>query len=570
LISLSPNPGPIEKRIRIFMTSSKLRIIPLGGLGEVGKNMTVFEYGRNILLIDAGVMFPENDMLGVDLIIPDFGYLLDKKEQVRAIIVTHGHEDHTGGLPYVLKEINAPIYTTRLTRGLIEVKLRQHKLLEQATIHTIEAGDQIAVGPFGIEFYHVCHSIPDGVGLGITTPLGLIVHSGDYKFDHTPVDDWPTDFAKLAEFAGRGVLALLSDSTNAERPGWTPSERTVEAALDEVFRQAPGRVIVATFASLVSRVQMVLNAAQRYGRKVAIAGYSMSEYVRIAKKLGYLNVPADLIIPVNDVDDFPPSKVAIMATGTQGEPSAVLGRLATDRHRQLYVQQGDTVVMSAHPIPGNEELVHRIINRLLQRGAHVLYDAIAPVHVSGHASREEQKLLLNTVRPEYFIPIHGELRMLHQHAAIARELGIPAENIAVVENGTIIEFDEGGMTIGERVPGGYVFIDGAMVGDIGPAVLRDRERLARDGFVAVLVNRDAETGTTLGWPRLVSRGFVYLPEADELIEAAEDMLASALADADDASRQDLERLIQKRLGQFLYGETKRRPMIIPTINDITL
>jgi ribonuclease J len=548
------------------MPSQKLRIIPLGGLGEVGKNMTAFEYGRNILLVDAGVMFPENDMLGIDFIIPDFGYLLDKKDLVRGIIVTHGHEDHTGGLPYVLKEINAPVYATRLTRGLIEVKLREHGLLNQTTLHTIEADDQINIGPFGVEFYHVCHSIPDAVGLGITTPLGLIVHSGDYKFDHTPVDGWPTDFAKLAEFAGRGVLALLADSTNAERVGWTPTERSVEAAFDQVFRDAPGRIIVATFASLISRVQQVLNVAQRYGRKVAIAGYSMTENVKIAQKLGYLNVPSDLIISLNNVNDFPPSKVTIMATGTQGEPSAVLGRLATGRHRQIEVQPGDTVIMSAHPIPGNEELVHRIINRLLQRGAHVLYDAIAPVHVSGHASSEEQKLLLNVVRPKYFIPIHGELRHLHQHAAMARELGIPAENIAVVENGTIIEFDEGGMSVGERIPGGYVFVDGATVGEIGPMVLRDRESLARDGFVVALVNRNPRTEKLLGWPRLISRGFVYRPDADELLRSAEEMLASTLSDGD----SDWEHLIQSRLGEFLYRETKRRPIVIPVVNDIPL
>jgi ribonuclease J len=548
------------------MPSQKLRIIPLGGLGEVGKNMTAFEYGRNILLVDAGVMFPENDMLGIDFIIPDFGYLLDKKDLVRGIIVTHGHEDHTGGLPYVLKEINAPVYATRLTRGLIEVKLREHGLLNQTTLHTIEADDQINIGPFGVEFYHVCHSIPDAVGLGITTPLGLIVHSGDYKFDHTPVDGWPTDFAKLAEFAGRGVLALLADSTNAERSGWTPTERSVEAAFDQVFRDAPGRIIVATFASLISRVQQVLNVAQRYGRKVAIAGYSMTENVKIAQKLGYLNVPSDLIISLNNVNDFPPSKVTIMATGTQGEPSAVLGRLATGRHRQIEVQPGDTVIMSAHPIPGNEELVHRIINRLLQRGAHVLYDAIAPVHVSGHASSEEQKLLLNVVRPKYFIPIHGELRHLHQHAAMARELGIPAENIAVVENGTIIEFDEGGMSVGERIPGGYVFVDGATVGEIGPMVLRDRESLARDGFVVALVNRNPRTEKLLGWPRLISRGFVYRPDADELLRSAEEMLASTLSDGD----SDWEHLIQSRLGEFLYRETKRRPIVIPVVNDLPL
>ena len=548
------------------MTNQTLRIVPLGGLGEVGKNMMIYEYGRNILVVDAGVMFPENDMLGIDFIIPDFGYLLDKKELVRAIILTHGHEDHVGGLPYVLKEIDAPIYATRLTRGLIEVKLHEHNLLKRATIHTIEAGEKMNVGPFDIEFYHVCHSIPDGVGLGITTPLGLVVHSGDYKFDHTPVDGWPTDFAKLAELAGRGVLALLADSTNAERPGWTPSERTVEAALDQAFEQAPGRIIVATFASLISRVQQVLNVAQRYGRKVAVAGRSMTENVKIAQKLGYLNVPTDLIIPLNAVNSFPPSKVTIMATGTQGEPSAVLGRLATGRHRNISVERGDTVVMSAHPIPGNEELVHRIINRLLQRGAHVLYDAIAPVHVSGHASSEEQKLLLNVIRPKYFIPIHGELRHLHRHATIARELGVPPENIAVVENGTIIEFDEDGMSIGERVPGGYVFVDGAMVGDIGPAVLRDRESLARDGFVVALVNRNPRTGALLGRPRLISRGFVYLPGADELIGTAEDVLASGLDDGEG----DWERLIQSHLGQFLYRETKRRPIIIPVINDIPL
>ncbi len=551
------------------MASQKLRIVPLGGLGEVGKNMMAFEYGKNILLIDAGLMFPENDMLGIDFIIPDFGYLRDKKDLVRAIIVTHGHEDHIGGLPYLLQEINAPIYATRLSRGLLEVKLRRHKLLPQTEIHTIEAGDQINIGPFSVEFYHVCHSIPDAVGLGITTPLGLVVHSGDFKFDHTPVSGWPTDFAKLAEFAGRGVLVLLSDSTNAEQNGWTPSERTVDAALDQVFREAPGRIIVATFASLISRVQQVVNAAQRYGRKVAIAGYSMVEYVKISQKLGYLNVPPDMLIPLADINDFAPSKVTIMATGTQGEPAAVLGRLATGRHRQLHIQAGDTVVMSAHPIPGNEEMVNRIINQLLQRGAHVLHDAIAPVHVSGHAKRDEQKLLLNLIRPEYFVPIHGELRHLHQHAAIARELGISAENIAVVENGTVIEFDESGMTVGERVPGGYVFVDGATVGDIGPSVLRHRELLARDGFVVALVNHNPQTKAIFGPPRLISRGFVSQPD-DELLQLAQDALAAALGNVPKrAPDSELEHLMKSRLGQFLYNETKRRPMIIPIVNNIS-
>ncbi len=556
------------------MMSHKLRIIPLGGLGEVGKNMMVLEYGRDILIIDAGLMFPENDMLGIDYIIPDFGYLLDKKEQVRAIILTHGHEDHIGALPYVLQQINVPVYATRLTQGLIEGKLKRHHLLAQTKIHTIKAGDQITLGPFDIEFYHVCHSIPDAVGLGITTPLGLIVHSGDYKFDHTPVDGWPTDLAKIAEFAKRGVLALLADSTNAEESGWTPSERTVESTLEQIFQESPGRIIVATFASLISRIQLVLNLAQRHGRKVAIAGYSMTENVKIAQELGYLHVPDGLIIPLNQVDHFPPSQIAMMATGSQGEPSAVLGRLANGRHRQITIQQGDTVILSAHPIPGNEELVHRTINHLLQRGAHVLYDAIAPVHVSGHASREEQKLLINIIRPQYLIPIHGELRQMHQHAALARELGIPAEHIAVVENGTIVEFCDTGMHIGERVPGGYVFVDGAMVGDIGPAVLRDRELLARDGFIVVLINRAARSGAILGRPHLISRGFVHTSDAEALIQAAQDRVYALLNGNRDLTRQgdaiDLAHLIQSQLGQFIYQETKRRPIVIPTINDLPI
>ncbi len=546
------------------MASQKLCILPLGGLGEVGKNMMVLEYGRNILVIDAGIMFPENDMLGIDFIIPDFNYLMDKKDLVRGIVITHGHEDHTGALPYVLEEINVPIYATRLTRGLIEIKLRQRHLLNQAEIHTIEAGSQVNLGPFKIEFYHVCHSIPDGVGLGITTPLGLVLHSGDFKLDHTPFDGWPTDFAKLAEFAGRGVLLLLSDSTNAVVPGWTPSEQVVEAALDEAFRQAPGRVIVASFASLISRVQMVMSVAQRHQRKLAIAGYSMVEYVRIAQKLGYLDRPPGVVVSLKEADKLPPEQVTIMATGTQGEPSAVLGRLATGRHHQITVQEGDTVIMSAHAIPGNEEMVHRIINRLFQRGANVLYAPIAPVHVSGHASQEEQKLLINLIRPRYFVPIHGELRHLKQHAALARELGIPDENIAVVENGTLIEFDEEGMSIGERVPGGYVFVDGASVGEVGPRLMRDRERLANAGFVLAIVHRSAETGKLMGRPRLVSRGFVAVEDAQELFEAAEQALVKALRD----EPEDIESVIGATLSRLLYGETKRRPMIIPQVVEI--
>jgi ribonuclease J len=545
------------------MASQKLRIVPLGGLGEIGKNMMTIEWGEDILVIDAGIMFPENDMLGIDFIIPDFQYLLDKKERIRAVVVTHGHEDHTGALPHVLREIDAPVYTTPLTRGLIEVKLKQAKLLDKANITTIRPGEVLRFGPFSVEPYHVCHSIPDNVGLAIDTPLGLIVHSGDFKFDHTPVDGRPTDFAKLAEFSGRGVLALLSDSTNADRPGWTPSERTIDAALDDVFRTAPGRIIVATFASLISRIQQVAGCALRYDRVMAIAGLSMSENVRMAQELGYLDLPPGLLVRPDDVNKLPPGKVVIMATGTQGEPSAVLGRLAHGRHRWITLLPGDTVVMSAHPVPGNEEMVNRTINRLFQRGADVLYDPIAPVHVSGHASQEEQKLLINLVRPKFFVPIHGELRHLKQHAKIAADLGIPVQNMAVVENGYVLELDKNSISVGERVPGGYVFVDGSSVGEVGPAVIRDREALARDGIAIAIVPIDA-TGHVSEKPEIISRGFVRVEDSQELIEGAREAIAKSVngyGRSPDALRMEVEEV----LSAYLYSETKRRPMVFAVV-----
>ena len=543
---------------------NKLKIIPLGGLGEVGKNMMVLEYGRNIIIVDAGIMFPENDMLGVDLVIPDFGYLQDKKDLVRGIIVTHGHEDHTGALPYVLQEIKAPIYATKLTRGLIEVKLKEHKMLEDVELNTIQAGDSITIGPFRIEFFHVCHSIPDGVGLAIDTPVGLIVHSGDFKFDHTPVDGKPTDIAKLAELGGRGVLALLSDSTNAERPGFTPSERVVEEAFDDVFREAKGRIIVATFASLISRIQQVVNCAVRHGRQVAIAGRSMVENAAMAQKLGYLEIPPGVLIKLKDVDKLPPHKVVIIATGTQGEPSSALARMATGKHPQIRVVPGDTVIISAHAIPGNEEMINRTINRLFQRGADVVYEKIAPVHVSGHASQEDQKLLISLIKPKYFVPIHGELRHLTLHARIAQELGIPASNTLVVENGYILEFDRESGRIGERIPGGYVFVDGALVGDVGPMVMRDREILARDGFVIAVIRLSKKTGEPIGRPEIITRGFVFVPDAQELIGDAQDRILRVLAKGA-GDRVAIGNRVRDELAKFLYSETKRRPMIIPVV-----
>lgn len=547
--------------------TNKLKIIPLGGLGEVGKNMMVVEYGKNMVIIDAGVMFPENDMLGIDLVIPDFGYLMDKKEIVRGIVVTHGHEDHIGALPYVLDAIKTPIYATKLTRGLIEVKLKEHKLLDDVQLNTIQPGDRLALGPFRFEFFHVNHSIPDGIGLAIETPVGLVVHSGDFKFDHTPVDGKPTDFAKLAELGGRGVLALLSDSTNAEWSGFTPSEKVVEEAFEDIFREAEGRIIVATFASLISRIQQVVNCAIRYQRKVAVTGYSMVENVRMAQELGYLSIPPGILVDLEEVDHLPPHKVVVIATGTQGEPSSALARMSIDRHPRIDIVPGDTIIISARSIPGNEEMINRTINRLFQRGADVFYKKIAPVHVSGHASREDQKLLLNLIKPRYFIPIHGELRHLKAHARTARSLGIPESNILVVENGYILEFDGREGRIGERIPGGYVFVDGYGVGDVGPAVLREREILARDGCVMAMVKLDRETGRVMEDPRIISRGFVFVRDSEELFERAQKEILEALKGKDNRDWPRVKRRVRDVLSRFFYEETRRRPMIITTVVD---
>jgi ribonuclease J len=540
------------------MSSKTLRLIPLGGLGEIGKNMFAIEYGENILVIDSGIMFPENDMLGIDYIIPDFKYVLDRKDKVRGIVITHGHEDHTGAIRHVVEEIQAPIYATELTRGLLEVKLRRGGLLKEAKLNTIRAGDEQHIGPFKVEFFHVSHSIPDGVGLGITSPAGLIVHSGDFKFDHTPVDNWPTDFAKLAELGGRGVLALLADSTNSDKPGWTPSERVIDPAFDAVFREAKGRIFIGTFASLISRMAQVAKAAQNHGRKLAFVGMSMIDNAKMARELGYLDIPDDVIVSIDQALKMKDSKIALMCTGTQGEPSSFLGRLSTGTHRQFQVESGDTVVLSSHPIPGNEEMVHRTINRLLQKGAEVVYDAIAPVHVSGHASQEEMKMLLQLVQPKYFIPIHGELRHLKQHAVLARDIGIEPKHIAVVENGTVIEIEDEQIRIAGRVPGGYVFVDGSGVGDIGPRVMREREALARDGFVVVYLHLDQETGSLAGEPEIISKGFVFVRDAEELFEHARERIRKLTLEG---AGNDLKTRVEKELSKYFYRQTRRRPMV---------
>jgi len=541
-----------------------LKIIPLGGLGEVGANMMVYEYDNQIMIVDTGLMFPENDMLGIDYIIPDFGYLLKNRTRVRGIIVTHGHEDHTGAITHLMEQLRAPIYATPLTRGLLEIKLSRGGLLNELQLKTVQAGETVQIGPFQVEFFHVCHSIPDGIGLGITTPAGLIVHTGDYKFDHTPVDNRPTDYAKLADFSQRGVLALLADSTNADKPGWTPSERVIDPAFDDVFRNASGRVIVASFASLISRMQQVANAAMRHNRKLAFVGTSMVENARMARKLGYLEVPDEVLINVEQALRMPAKEVALMTTGTQGEPTSIMGRLSTGTNRQFDIIQGDTIVLSSHPIPGNEESVSRTINRLFRRGANVIYEDIAPVHVSGHARQEEMKLMLHLVKPQHFIPIHGELRHLKQHAALAQEVGIPAESIAVVENGQTIEFENGKMRLGERIPGGYVFVDGAGVGEIGPSVMREREILSRDGFVLVNLNLDRNTCRLVEKPEFITRGFVHAPEADELFEAAQKLVMQSV---DCSMNGKLQGELEQTLKSFFYSRTKRRPMVFVTMSQ---
>ncbi len=540
----------------------KLKIIPLGGLGEVGKNMAAYEFQNQILVVDAGIMFPTNDMIGIDYIVPDYEYLRSRAGNVAGIVITHGHEDHIGAIHHVLNDIPAPVYATPLTLGLIEGKLARNDASGKASLNKVEAGESVQIGPFKVEFFHVCHSIPDAVGLGITSPAGLIVHMSDFKFDHTPVDGWPTDYAKLAEFSRRGVDLLLSDSTNSERPGWTPSEQVIGPAFDRVFEEAKGRVIIATFASLISRVQQVADAAAKHGRKMTLAGPSMVDNVKIARKMGYLDIPDELLVPIDQALKMQDHKVVIMCTGSQGEPSSIVGRLSAGTNRQFDLKQGDTVVLSSHPIPGNEEAISRTINRLMHRGAEVIYDAIAPIHVSGHASQEEQKLLINLVQPKHFIPIHGELRHLKRHAKLAIEVGIPEKDVMVVENGQIVVLSGGNLTLGERIPGGYVFVDGASVGEIDFGIMREREKLARNGLFLIDISVDKLNGRLLHDPEIITRGFVSPEDAEELLPEVRKHIMDVVNNGGWEGEKDIASAVRS----YLYEETKRRPMVLVTLS----
>jgi ribonuclease J len=541
------------------MNKHALKIIPLGGLGEVGKNMMIYEYGREAMIVDTGLMFPENDMLGVDYIIPDMHYLKDKTDWIKGIVITHGHEDHIGAIQHVLDLVQAPVYATALTCGLIEAKLARNGGLNKASLNTVHAGETIKIGPFHVEFIHVSHSVPDGVALGIQTPAGLLVHTADFKFDQTPVDNWPTDFARLASLSEKGVLALLSDSTNSVRASWTPSERVIDGALDEIFSEAQGRIIVASFASLISRMQQVANAASNHGRRIAFAGTSMVDNVKIARKLGYLEIPDTLQVPLDQALKMPDNEVVIMCTGSQGEPGSILGRLSTDRYYQFDIQEGDTVILSSHPIPGNEETVFRTINRLFRRGANVFYEEIAPVHVSGHASQEELKMMINLVKPKYLIPIHGELRHLKQHAEIGRRVGIPPENIFVIENGQVLEIEDGKAGLGERVPGTYVFVEGAGVQEISTDVMRERENLSQSGLVLVNLTLNEQNGKMRGQPEITTYGFILKPD-----NTLPELIAGNLSRANGNLQQSLKKIIQS----YLYEETRRRPLVFVNINRV--
>lgn len=551
-------------------SQNKVQIIPLGGLGEIGKNMTVFRYGDDIILVDAGLMFPEDDMLGIDLVIPDITYLIENKDKVKAIFLTHGHEDHIGALPYVLKQLDVPVYGTALTLGILQGRLKENGVSSESLV-TIKPGDRVTVGSFRLDFIRVNHSIPDAVSIAINTPIGTIIHTGDFKIDHTPVDGQVTEFSKFAEYGDRGVLALLADSTNAERPGFTPSERMVGKTFDDEFRYAKNRIIVATFSSNVHRIQQVIDAAVKYDRKVAVIGRSMINVVSIAREMGYLTAPDGVLIDIDETSNYTADKIVIITTGSQGEPMSALTRMAMNDHKKVDIMPGDTVIISATPIPGNEKLVSRTIDLLYKLGADVIYEKSNGVHVSGHASQEEIKLIHNLVRPKFFIPVHGEFRHLIKHASIAKSLGMPSENIVIAENGSVIEITRNSAAINGKVTAGKVLVDGLGVGDVGNIVLRDRRQLSQDGIMIVVVTIDKESCHVVAGPDIVSRGFVYVREAEDLMEEARDKVQAALDCCEENGVSEwsvIKSTVRDALGRFLYEKTRRRPMILPIIMEI--
>ena len=554
--------------------ADKLRVIPLGGLGEIGKNMMVLELANDLILVDSGLMFPDEEMLGVDLVIPDVSYVKERIRKLRGILITHGHEDHTGALPYVLPQLRLPngkmppIYCTQLTRGLIAVKLDEHRLLKKADLRVVRPGERIKLGAFEVEFVHITHSIPDSASLAIRTPFGTVFHTGDFKFDHTPVMGDPPDLTRIAEIGREGVLLLFSDSTYADTTGYTPSERSVSETLDRIMGNAEGRVIVATFASLISRVQQVIDAAMKHDRQVFITGRSMLDNAKMAIEQGYLDAPPDVLASLDKMKKLPPERIAIITTGAQGEPTSALVRMANRDHRHIEIKPGDTVVLSSSVIPGNELLINRTIDNLYRQGANVLFSRIASVHVRGHAAQEELKLMIGLVKPQYFVPVHGEYRHMWMHSMIAQSMGVATENVFIMEDGDILELDAKGARPAGRTAADWVYVDGLAVG-IDKIVLRDRAHLAGDGVIVAIVAIDKHTGKPIGRPDVVSRGFIETEMSDGLMERAKDVVVQALKGAEHvADRADFNARVHDALSRFLYEQTRRRPMVLPVCVEV--
>lgn len=550
---------------------AKVRIIPLGGINEIGKNITVIEYKEDIIVIDCGLKFPDEDMFGIDLVIPDISYLLKNKDKIRGIFLTHGHEDHIGALPYVLRQLNVPVYGTKLTLGIVETKLKEHGLLSSTELIRVKPRDVIKLNSVSVEFIKTNHSIADSVAIAIHTPLGVVLHTGDFKIDYTPIDGEPMDFGRFAEIGKRGVLAMLADSTNVEKPGYTMSEKVVGESFARLFSKAKGRIIIATFASNVHRIQQIIDAARLYDRKVAVSGRSMENIVAVATELGYLEFEKDILVSIDQINKYPNNKVVIITTGSQGEPMSALTRMANSEHRKVNIVEGDTVIISATPIPGNEKLVSRVINQLFQKGAEVIYKSLAEIHVSGHACQEELKLMHSLVKPKFFIPVHGEYRHLKQHGELAVSLGLPEDNVLIPENGGVIEVNRNSIRKNGTVSAGQVFVDGLGVGDVGNIVLRDRKHLSQDGILTVVVTLSKENNSIIAGPDIISRGFVYVRESEGLMDEAKDIVKDVLRECEESNITDwasLKSKVRDELRSYLYEKTKRKPMILPIIMEI--
>lgn len=551
--------------------ANRLKIIPLGGLDEIGKNITVIEYKDDIIVIDCGMSFPEDEMLGIDVVIPDISYLLKNKDKIKGIILTHGHEDHIGGLPYLLTKLNIPIYGTKLTLGMVENKLKEHRL-ENVSLNEIKANDKIKLGCFTIEFIRVTHSIPGAVALAINTPVGMVVHTGDFKVDFTPLDDDNViDLHKFAEIGSKGVLVLMADSTNVERPGYTMSERTVGDTFNDIFMRANHRIIVATFASNIHRIQQVIDAAELFNRKVVVSGRSMINTINVAFELGYLRINEGTLIDINDINKYPGNQIVVLTTGSQGEPMSALSRMAFSEHKKIELVPEDLVIISASPIPGNEKTVFKVINKLIEIGTKVVYESLADVHVSGHACQEELKLIHTLIKPKFFIPVHGEYRHLKRHAELAMELGMPKENIFIASNGSVIEFTKNTGAITQTVQSGNILVDGLGIGDVGNIVLRDRKHLSEDGLIVIVVTMSKQEGKVIAGPDIISRGFVYVRESEDLMEEARMIVREVLTECERKNITDwatLKSSIRDALRGYIYEKIKRNPMILPIIMEV--